>query len=55
LVATRKIPSKPAAMTEATIVSKIDTFVVRRSIRVCPGFWATPAQMTTIAASRQSS
>ena len=54
LVATRKIPEKPEWVMGEMMDWNTAAFRLSRSRRDSPGFWLTPAQMTTTSASVQS-
>ena len=54
LVATRNIPLKPDEVTGSMMERNTCALRFNRSRRVSPGFWATPAQITTMSASAQS-
>ena len=53
-VAIRKMPLKPESVTGSTIDLKMAVFRASKSMRLSPGFCATPAQMVTMSASLQS-
>ena len=53
-VATRNTPPKPERTTGSMMDWNTAALRLRSSSRDSPGFWFTPAQMTTISASPQS-
>ena len=55
LLAIRNIPLNPEFTTFSVISDIIFVFVFAKSSLVSPGFWATPAVITTIFASLHSS